>query len=167
MSTAAFWLVALLGSGAAGGPSPRPVASPVPAEPPSVVFVCEHGSVKSLVAALHFQRLAQQRGLAVRASSRGTQPDDAVPAAVARALAADGFDAAGFRPRALRAEELRAAWRTVALGVDLTALGEGARVARWDDIPPVSVDYAAARAALLRRLEALLEEFERDHARAR
>jgi protein-tyrosine-phosphatase len=132
-----------------------------------VVFVCEHGSVKSLVAALHFQRLAQQRGLSVRAVSRGTQPDDAVPAAVTRALAADGFDAAGFRPQAVRAEELRAAWRTVALGVDLAALAEGARVTRWDDIPPVSVDYAAARTALLARLEALLAEFERDHARAR
>src|SRR5262249_53143547 len=34
---------------------------------PTIVFVCEHGSSRSLVAATLFNRIAEQRGLAVRA----------------------------------------------------------------------------------------------------
>jgi chromate transporter len=44
------------------------------AKPRLVVFVCEHGSAKSLVAASFFERLAKERGMPVRAISRGTFP---------------------------------------------------------------------------------------------
>ena len=47
----------------------------------AVVFVCEHGSVKSLVAQEWFNRRAKERGLAVRAVSRGITPDASVPPA--------------------------------------------------------------------------------------
>ena len=40
-----------------------------------VVFVCEHGNVKSLMAASCFNQLAEQRGLPFRAVSRGVAPD--------------------------------------------------------------------------------------------
>ena len=39
--------------------------------PPRVVFVCEHGSVKSLVAMMYFNHRAQERGLKFRAIARG------------------------------------------------------------------------------------------------
>lgn len=37
----------------------------------TVVFVCEHGTAKSLIAREWFNRLAAQRGIAARAVSRG------------------------------------------------------------------------------------------------
>jgi len=40
--------------------------------PRLIVFVCEHGSAKSLAAASFFERLAKERGMAIRAVSRGT-----------------------------------------------------------------------------------------------
>ncbi|SRR6266404_3655563 len=43
-----------------------------PREPAHVVFVCEHGSVKSLIAMEYFNRSVQERGLAYRAVARGT-----------------------------------------------------------------------------------------------
>ena len=51
-------------------------------EPAKVVFVCEHGSVKSLVAMEHFNRRARERGLPYQAVARGLAPDRAVPEAV-------------------------------------------------------------------------------------
>ena len=33
--------------------------------PPKVVFVCEHGAAKSVIAAAEFKRLAKEKGLAV------------------------------------------------------------------------------------------------------
>ena len=44
-------------------PSPRDKA---------VVFVCEHGAAKSVVATAYFNKLAAERGLPFRATFRGT-----------------------------------------------------------------------------------------------
>lgn len=130
--------------------------------PPLIVFVCEHGSAKSLIAASFCQRLAQARGLAVQAVSRGTAPDAAVPAAVMAALREDGFDVASFEPRAVSDGDLRAATCVVAFGVDLgeRVAGAGNRLERWDDVPPVSRSYSESRNAILLRLESLLRRLE-------
>ena len=45
----------------------------------TVVFVCEHGTVKSVLALAYFGQLARERHLPYRAISRGTAPDSAVP----------------------------------------------------------------------------------------
>jgi len=132
--------------------------------PPTVVFVCEHGSAKSLLAASLFDRMATERGLELRALSRGTLPDDAVPPAVARALREDGFDVGSFRPRALSDADLRSAARAVAIGVEIEDLAAraGAPVVRWGDLPAVSTRYPEARAAIESRLRPLLDELERE-----
>jgi hypothetical protein len=49
----------------------------------SVLFICEHGNVKSLMAASYFNLLALQSGLRYRAVSRGTDPNSTtVPSAI-------------------------------------------------------------------------------------
>jgi len=125
-----------------------------------VVFVCEHGSAKSLVAASLFQRMAKERGMDVRAISRGTAPDPAVPPAVVEALRADGFDVALFQPQRLTAADVAGAVRVVAIGADLGPLSAkaGPRAVRWDGVPPVSTHYADARRDLVARIDRLLEE---------
>src|SRR5690242_15420164 len=45
----------------------------------TILFVCEHGSAKSVIAAAHFKRLAEQRGLPHRAIARGINPDPEIP----------------------------------------------------------------------------------------
>jgi len=42
---------------------------------PRVLFDCEHGSVKSLIAASYFNQRAQSKGLKVRSIARGVAPD--------------------------------------------------------------------------------------------
>src|SRR5436309_13438821 len=64
-----------------------------------VLFVCLHGSAKSLIAAEYFNRLAAARGLGARATSAGTEPDDAIPPRVIQGLRADGIDVEGRRPQ--------------------------------------------------------------------
>jgi hypothetical protein len=49
----------------------------------TVLFVCEHGAAKSVLATAEFNRLAEQRGLPWRAAARGTNPDSAIPPAIA------------------------------------------------------------------------------------
>lgn len=126
----------------------------------TVVFVCEHGSAKSLVAASLLERMARKEGLAIDAVSRGTAPDASVPAGVVQSLGDDGFDVAAFRPQALTAADVARAARVVAIGVDLGPLGApaGHRAVRWDGVPPVSTRYPEARRDLTARIEGLLRE---------
>jgi len=130
------------------------------AEP--VVFVCEHGSVKSLIAASLFDRAAGQRGLPIHAVSRGVTPDDKVPPRIAAALREDGFEVEGFHPQGLTTKDVAGATQVVAIGVNLTAHADEAHVPiqSWDDVPAANVDYAAARAALQRHIDDLLEELQ-------
>jgi arsenate reductase len=124
-----------------------------------VLFVCLHGSAKSLIAAEHFNRLAVARGLAARATSAGTEPDDAIPPHVIKGLAGDGIDVTGRRPRRPTPAEIEGAAAVVTFGCDLGALGSGApRVIRWDDVPAVSEDFARARDAIVARVGGLLQD---------
>jgi protein-tyrosine-phosphatase len=121
-----------------------------------VVFVCEHGTVKSVIAAEWFNRRAAERGLPFRAVSRGVEPDAAIPAPVAANLGADGFDVSAFRPRRIDAAAAQARV-VIAIGVDPAGLPAGASVERWDGVPPASTDYAGSRDDMKGRIEALLD----------
>lgn len=51
-------------------------------------------------------------------------------------------------------------FRAVSRGVDLTSQVDAARVQSRGDVPAASVDYAAARAALQRHIDALFDEMQ-------
>jgi len=126
--------------------------------PDTVVFVCQHGNVKSLIAREWFNRLAGERGLAARAVSRGLTPAPSIPSAIGDALRRDGFDVSGFKARAFTAADLAVAARIVAIGVDPSSLETrgDVRVETWDGVPPATERYAASRDALRARIEGLL-----------
>jgi arsenate reductase len=124
----------------------------------TVLFLCPHAAAKSVFAAAFFDRLAAERGLAARADAAGTEPDPATNPAVVAALAAEGIDVGGHRPRRVTAEELAAAWRVVSLGCDVDGIAPVDLVTeRWDDVPPVSADLPTAREAIRWRVAALVE----------
>ncbi len=126
----------------------------------AIVFVCEHGSVKSLIAAQWFNKLAAERGLRHRAISRGVAPDASVPRGIADKLRTDGFNVGGFTPAALSELDLRGAERVISIGIDATSVTKGSRVKvdEWTDIPAASENYAASRDAIVMRINRLLSE---------
>jgi arsenate reductase len=42
---------------------------------PVIIFVCEHGAAKSVIAATYFNHLAEKAGSARRAIARGINPE--------------------------------------------------------------------------------------------
>ena len=136
------------------------MAAGIAAQPPqTIVFVCEHGAAKSVVAAAHFNRLAAERGLPFRAVSRGTAPDAAVPALIANGLATEHLAApAGFAPTLVGANDVVAALRIVTFDVMPPAAADASRVIRWDRMPAFSDGYAAASAAIAAKVDALVRE---------
>ncbi len=129
----------------------------------TILFLCPHNAAKSVLAAAYFDQLARERGLDYRAASAGTSPDAAPSPAVVAMLREEGIDIAGHRPRRLTTADLTNAHRVISLGCDLDDLdGSSVRVDRWDDVPPVSQDLGASRAAIKRHLDELVDEFEVD-----
>ena len=125
----------------------------------TILFLCPHNAAKSVLAAAYFDQLSRDRGLDYRAASAGTSPDAAPSPAVVALLRDEGIDVAGHRPRRLTTEDLISAQRVISLGCDPGELTGGrARVDRWDDVPPVSQDLGASRAAIKRHLDELVNE---------
>ncbi len=85
----------------------------------TVLFVCEHGSAKSVIAAAHFNRLAEQRNLPYRAIARGINPDPEIPQQVRLNLAKDGLDVATWKPQVVAEKDVREAARVVTFGCKL------------------------------------------------
>ena len=131
-------------------------STPQATQPVDVVFVCQHGYAKSLVAAKHFERLAASQGLAVRALARGITAKDPVPQKLATALGQDGIEVAGFNPVALAAKDLEGAEYVLTFGVDLPFATTGATT-RWDDVSALSENYPKARDEIVAHLTTLLE----------
>jgi protein-tyrosine-phosphatase len=133
--------------------------------PGPVVFICEHGSAKSLIAREWFDRLARERGLSVRAVSLGVTPDAAVPGPIVEALGKDGFDVHAFVPNRVDAAALGGASRIVAIGLEQPGalpVQPDHALEVWDGIPPASLRYEATRDALKEHIEALLDRLEAD-----
>ncbi len=123
----------------------------------SIVFVCLHGSAKSLMAAEYFKRLATQRGLNIDARSAGTEPSQDVPPSVVGGLLEEGIDVRGYKPRRVTKDDLAQASRVIAFGCNLRGLApRGLPVEQWDDVPPASEFFPLAREVILARLEPLL-----------
>jgi arsenate reductase (thioredoxin) len=125
----------------------------------TIVFVCLHGAAKSVIASAYLNRLAQERGLDVRASAAGIEPEPEIPSPVREGLLRDGLDVGHLRPRRVAHDELESACRVVSFGCDLGDLAPpGGAVERWDDVPLVSDGFPAARDAIAERVRRLLDD---------
>jgi arsenate reductase (thioredoxin) len=129
----------------------------------TVLFVCEHGTVKSLLARVLFEQYAREAGLHMRAVSRGTHPDSAVAPWMTQRLTLDGVALGAWRPRALGPQDLAGASYVVSFDVPpaATAATRAPR-AQWDGLPSVSQDYARGRDAIDARVHQLVDSLKRE-----
>ncbi len=127
---------------------------------PAIVFVCEHGAAKSLIATAYFNKLAAERGLPYRAQFRGTDPQEALSVRAVAGLKADGMTIPAGAPTAIGAGDIAKATHIFAIGCTLPAAAASSGKAKdWSDVPDDS--YEAQRAAIVRHVKELLEELQR------
>lgn len=133
-----------------------------PAAKQQIVFLCPHGSAKSLIAASYFNRLARaERQPYVAAAYAADAADARVPHKIAARLRQDGFDVRSFTPRKITPSDLAGARRVIAIGCDARQLGaRGKIIERWDDVPMVDANLPASAAAIGRHVEALVKQLE-------
>ncbi len=108
----AFLLIALA-LASAGSAQRR--AGPAPES--TVLFVCEHGTVTSLLATLLFDEYAAEVGLPMRAESRGSAADSTIPSWMRSKLSKSRLSLGDFAPRGLAAQDLANATMVVSFDV--------------------------------------------------
>jgi protein-tyrosine-phosphatase len=130
----------------------------VTAVAPTVLFVCEHGAAKSVIAAAFFDKLAKERGLPHRAAFRGVNPDAALNPVAKKGLEQDGVDTRGWKPVPVTQKDVEEAARIITLGCSLP---QGIQVSRqltnWNDIPSPSQNYSDARDQIKRQVRTLVD----------
>jgi arsenate reductase len=125
--------------------------------PTRVLFVCQHGSAKSVIAAELMRRFGAQRGVAVECQSAGIDPDASVPSHVVAGLAAEAIDVSSVRPQQVSPQLLARAEYVVSFGCDLPS-AYASKTLQWNDVPAVSDGFAVARDAIANRARLLLDD---------
>jgi len=134
-------------------------ASAQDAKTETVLFVCEHGAAKSVIAASYFDKLAKERGLNYRAIFRGTNPDPALNPVAEKGLNADGMNTRGLKPQLVTSTDMETASTVVTLGCALPNKESVAgKVQEWNDVPSPSQDYQAARDDIFKRVSRLVDD---------
>jgi protein-tyrosine-phosphatase len=124
----------------------------------TIVFVCEHGAAKSIVAAAYFNQIAAKSGLDLQAKARGTNPDAELSPQTVKGLSEDGLIPPESIPQKLTDADLQSAQRVVTF-CDLPAeYRSQAAIEYWDGIPPVSENYAQSRDMIVERIHHLLNQ---------
>lgn len=121
----------------------------------TVVFVCEHGAARSLIASAYFNKMAQQRKLPVRAIFRGLQPDSTLSKHALMGLESDGITVPNEKPSRLTRQDMANALQVVALDCTLPQL-DLEKQHHWEIHSSISQDYENARNEIKKNVEALL-----------
>ena len=158
-STSLLFVVSLIGASSAiahGQSSAKPTAAT-----PAVVFVCEHGAAKSVIATAYFNKLAAERGLPYRATFRGTTPQEALSVRAVAGLKADGVPIPPGAPTAIGSSDIEKATHIFAIGCTLPSAAQSSGKARdWSDVPE-DKGYEGQRDAIVRHVRELLDDLQR------
>lgn len=125
---------------------------------PTIIFVCEHGAAKSIIAAAYFNKLASEIKLDTRAIARGTHPDNELSPKAITGLNADGLTPTESTPQKLSLADVESAQRIITFCELPEEYQNKATIEQWDDVPPVSENYEKARDAIIDHLKHLLSQ---------
>ena len=129
---------------------------------PQVIFVCEHGAGKSVIAAAYFNKLAAERGLPDRAIYRGANPSAELSAAALEGLRKDGVAVPTTSPSAITTDDVNTATHIFAIGCTLPQhAASSGKAENWSDVPELGDGYAPTRDAIKRHVEHLLDQLQK------
>jgi arsenate reductase len=135
--------------------------SPPSAASPKIVFVCEHGAAKSVIATAYFNKIAVERGLPDRAIYRGANPQAELSVSALKGLKEDGLTLPSDKPSPITNADVSAATHIFAIGCSLPAHATSSGKAEsWDDVPE-DRGYAAQRDAIKKHVERLIDQLQK------
>lgn len=128
-----------------------------------VLFVCEHGAARSLLASTYFNKLAAQKGLNYTSIFRGAQPDSVLNPAAVAGLKKDGFTVPDRQPIPVSTADEQSASRVVTFDCAVPIESRKPKE-NWANISPVGKDYEKAREEILKHVRELIDSLEKERA---
>jgi len=116
-------------------------------QPEAIVFVCEHGAAKSVIATAYFNKLAAERGIPQRAITRGTNLDPVFAPKVIAGL-----------PTLLTAKDLKSAQRLITFDVNPPAGLPLVQRLEWNGTPSPGANLAGSQIEIEQRVRKLIDD---------
>lgn len=126
-----------------------------------IIFVCEHGAGKSVIAASYFNKLAKERNLNYVAECRGTSPDSIVSLKTQEGLTKDSVYDAATKPTKLQISDTINAERIILFTAAPPGLNAKIKIENWSNIENVDAEYQKRRDAIIRKINTLLDTLEK------
>ena len=131
------------------------------AQTKKIIFVCEHGAGKSVVAASYFNKLAKERNLDYVAECRGTNPDSIVSLKTQEGLTKDNVYDTNTKPTKLQLSDTTTADRIILFTTAPPGLNTKVKIENWSDIENVDAEYQKRRDAIIQKINTLLDTLEK------
>jgi arsenate reductase len=138
------------------------LVNPLMAQTKKIIFVCEHGAAKSVIASAYFNKLAKERNLDYVAECRGTNPDTEVAAKAKEGLTADHVYDNNTKPKKLVASDVSDAERIILFTPLPPDLKTNVPTENWSDIENIDGDYSQRRDAIVKKINTLLDKLEKN-----
>jgi arsenate reductase (thioredoxin) len=132
--------------------APKSASTP----PKTIVFLCEHGAAKSVIAAAYFNKLAAERHLPFHAIARGTNHQDELSTSAVAGLKKDGVAFPDDKPKLLSPEDAKKAVRVVAFCPVPDSLAN--KPVQKFDVPAPSDGYDKSRDEILKHVRELIDQ---------
>lgn len=133
----------------------------VMAQEKKIIFVCEHGAAKSVIAASYFNKLAKERNLDYVAECRGTSPDSVVSAGTKAGLTNDKMFDPSTKPRKLLISDTVNVERIILFTTLPADINTNVKIENWSNIQNVDADYEKRRNAIVKKITELLDSLEK------
>lgn len=122
-----------------------------------VVFVCEHGSAKSIIAATYFNKLAGEKNLNWVAVSRGTNPDVQVSPRTIALLKSENLFDNSLVPTKIEQADVDAAQQVILFYPLPGEIRTGNKTRSWLEVKATNDDYKKLRDDIVSRLIPLID----------
>jgi arsenate reductase (thioredoxin) len=126
-----------------------------------IVFVCEHGSAKSVIAATYFNKLAKENNLPWEAVARGTSPDAVISPKTKQLLVQDNLFDKNFVPKKLSQQDVSEA-NQVYLFYDLPKTIQAKdNVQSWQEVQAKNEDFNKLRDDIVLKITPLIDSLKK------
>jgi protein-tyrosine-phosphatase len=125
-----------------------------------VVFVCEHGAAKSVIAADYFNKLASERGLNYEAVCRATAPDSTLTSATRAGLKADNIQQ-NKNPQKLALADTVNVTQIILFTPLPNNYRTDIRIEDWSGTQNINASYSQRRDAIIKKINTLLNSLEK------
>ncbi|HEY0655718.1 MAG TPA: hypothetical protein VGD65_21435 [Chryseosolibacter sp.] len=126
-----------------------------------VLFVCEHGAGKSVVAAAYFNKIAKERNLNWEATCRGTDPDPEIGQSTKEGLTSDKLLETNLKPQKLAKTDTSGVERIIVFTRLPDDFAKSIRQEDWSAVKNIDGTYQMRKEALIKKINEFFDSVEK------